>query len=470
MKRVLSVLLTGLFLTSFSAAFAQVSLDNPSATGDSIFDGLPKISVPQPGTPAVTPGPKAADVKPAPERKWTIMVFMNGKNNLEVAGLYNVNQMENIGSTKDMNIVVELGRMKGQEGDVDMDGDWTGARRILVKKDKDSDKITSPTVATTETVDMGDYKRVVDFVTWSKKAYPAKKYMLILWDHGTGWLDPQQKKKEMPSKGISFDDETGNYIRTQQIGQILKESGKVDILAYDACLMQMGEVAFEVKDYTEVIVGSEETVPGYGFPYGIFLGVLAKNPGMSAEELGSITVDAFKLFYDKVKKSAQLSAIRSSKLDTLGAKLAEFGKLAKDVNDAEALKAARTGVMRYDILGKDSDPNMTISFFGDLAQYAQLLAANAKGTDAKTASLKEKSAALQDFIKKELVIANKASGKNNAGRELSESTGISVYLPPAEVRVPQEKLEGIFEGKYTEFAFDKATGWHDFVTYLYGVK
>jgi len=280
----------------------------------------------------------------------------------------------------------------------------------------------------------------------------------------------QQKKKEMPSKGISFDDETGNYIRTQQIGQILKESGKVDILAYDACLMQMGEVAFEVKDYTEVIVGSEETVPGYGFPYGIFLGVLARNPGMSAEELGSITVDAFKLFYDKVKKSAQLSAIRSSKLDTLGAKLAEFGKLAKDVNDAEALKAARTGVMRYDIIGKDSDPNMVISFFGDLAQYAQLLAANAKGTDAKTASLKEKSAALQDFIKKELVIANKASGKNNAGRELSESTGISVYLPPAEVRVPQEKLEGIFEGKYTEFAFDKATGWHDFVTYLYGVK
>src|SRR3989339_1466776 len=129
---------------------------------------------------------------------------------------------------------------------------------------------------TTENVDMGDYKRVVDFVAWAKTNYPAKRYMLIIWNHGSGWMDPKGSPK-----GISFDDETGNYIRTPQIGLILKEAGKVDILAFDACLMQMAEVAYEVKDNAQVIVGSEETVPGLGYPYGLFLGAMAKRPNLT---------------------------------------------------------------------------------------------------------------------------------------------------------------------------------------------
>ena len=435
------------------------------------------------------PPPTAAKAVPvnAPSvktaRKWTVMVFLNGKNNLEIAGLYNVNQMEKVGSTNDINIVVELGRMNGQAaGDVHLDGDWTGSRRLFIKKDADEEVINSPVVQQDPKADMGDYNRAVDFVKWAKKNYPAQKYMLILWDHGSGWLDPQPTAKKKSSKGISFDDETNNYIRTRQIGQILKDSGKVDVLAFDACLMQMGEVAFEVKDKTDVIVGSEEVVPGLGYPYSVFLGALAKNPGMDSETLGATTVEAFKMFYDalnsnsaaagKPLKGAQLSAIRSSKLADFGVKVSEFAALAKEVNDVAALKAARTGVMRYDMIGPESDPQKAISFYGDMYSYAGLVAANLKGADGptKAAALKQKSVELQDFISKQLVIDSKASGTDRLGRNMADSHGISIYLPPAEVRVPQEKLEGIFEGQYTDFEFDKAVKWHDFVTYLYGVK
>jgi hypothetical protein len=418
---------------------------------------------------------KAAPVTPPAlraEKKWTVMVFINGKNDLEMAGLYNVNQMERVGSTKDVNIVVEIGRMNGQDdGDTDADGNWTGSRRLFIKKDKDESRITSPGIEGGGNADMGDYRRVVSFINWARKNYPARKYMLILWDHGTGWLDPRQTATAA-GKGIAFDDETNNYIRTRQIGQVLKEAGKVDVLAFDACLMQMGEVAFEVKDKTDVIVGSEEVVPGLGYPYSLFLGALAKNPNMSAESLGVAMVESFKMFYDAVKKSAQLSAIRSSKLEEFGTKTAEFAALAREVNDVAALNAARAGVLRYEILGKASDPKKTISFYGDLHDYAGLLAANLKGAEGPTnaALLKVRSAELQEFIDKQLVIANKASGKDRLGRELSDSHGISVYLPPAEAGLPQAKLESVFEGKYTEFEFDKAVKWHDFVTYLYGVK
>jgi len=181
-------------------------------------------------------------------------------------------------------------------------------------------------------------------------------------------------------------------------------------------------------------------------------------------------VEAFKIFYDAVKKGAQLSAIRTSRLDELAVRISEFTKLARDIGDTDALKAARDGVIRYDAIGPGSDPEMKISFYGDLSQFAQLVSANLKKDDARVAELRDKSAKLRDFIDKELVINNKASLQNRVGRELSESRGISVYLPPVETRITQDRLEGIFEGKYTDFVFDKAAGWHDFVTYLYGIK
>lgn len=432
------------------------------------FDGrTPKSyssSAPAVPAPALAEASKGF-LKAAAAKEWTVMVFINGKNNLEMAGLFNVNQMEKIGSTAKMNIVVEIGRMNGQEGgDTDLDGNWTGSRRLLIKKDKNQNKISSPVLQKDLTVDMGDYKRAVDFVKWSKEKFPAKRYMLVIWNHGSGWMDPLKEQK-----GISFDDETGNYIRTPQIGLILKEAGKVDILAFDACLMNMAEVAFEVKDNAEVIVGSEETVPGLGFPYDLFLGAMAKKPAMTTEETGAVMVEAFKMFYDAVKKGGQLSALRASKLDGLAVKISEFAKLAKENGDVNALKAARAGVLRFDAVGAGSDPDMSISFYGDISNFAQLAVAGLK-PGGKSDALKASAAALQDYIDKELVIYNKSSGKNRVGRDLSESKGISVYLPPTETRIAQARLEGIFEGKYADFAFDKATGWHDFVTFLYGAK
>lgn len=444
------------FLISFSGLSYAQEFDPAFSAGR-----MDSISVPVPGKTAVEP---ATDEK-ASVKKLTIMVFMNAKNNLEMAGLYNMNRMETTGSTKDMNILVEMGRMNGQaEGDTDLDGNWTGVRRYYVKKDSDPEKIKSQVVFEQAEYDMGDYKQAVEFVKWTKEKYPAKKYVLILWDHGTGWLDPQQKSSE--DKGISFDDETGNYIRTKQIGRILKDAGRVDILAFDACLMQMTEVLTEVKDYTSVVVGSEETIPGTGYPYDLIVGALARNPDLSAEEIGAVMVEAFKMFYEKMKRSAILSAVRSSKIDGLNKLAADFAKLAMEAKDLEALKKARTDTMRFDILGP-GDENMTISFFGDLHQFADIAGGNVTKTEPAAVSFKSKAEELKNFIANDLVIHKGGFGANRAGKNLEDAGGISVYIPPAAPQVPQEKLEGIFEAPYTTFDFNTTTKWHDFATFMY---
>jgi hypothetical protein len=444
-----------------AAIFFSVSLASGARALELDFAGAGHKAAPAPAAaaPAELPGTRTA-------KEWTVMVFINGKNDLEMAGLYNMNQMEMVGSDANINIVVEYGRMNGQAGDTAEDGNWTGVRRYFVTRDADPNKVTSKVVQNDSYADMGDYRRAVDFVKWAKKNYPARRYMLVLWDHGSGWMDPKKAKGD--AKGISFDDETGNYIRTKQIGQILREAGPVDLLDFDACLMQMGEVAYEVKDYTKVIVGSEELVPGMGHPYGMYLDVLAQKPTMSTEELGAYIVECFYKFYEYHKNPVQLSAIRSAKLNMLATKTREFAQLALNANDPAALKAAKAGVIRYDALGEQTDPKMTLSFYGDLHQFAGLVAANLKPGNMYASSLKSKAADLQKFIDNELVIYNRAYGKNRVGRPLSESRGISVYLAPADEKLPQAALEGIFEGGYNNFEFSKVTGWHQFVTAMYG--
>ncbi len=128
--------------------------------------------------------PKAELNKSKALKEWTVMVYVNGKNDLSKFGEKDVNEMETIGSTSKMNIVVELGTE-----------DET-TERFLVKKDHFPTLVTSKPLEILENDDMGDWKHLVDFATWSKKKFPAKRYMLIIWNHGDGWVT---------SKGISYD-------------------------------------------------------------------------------------------------------------------------------------------------------------------------------------------------------------------------------------------------------------------------
>ncbi len=215
-------------------------------------------------------------------KEWTVIVFMNAKNDLaqsQMLGLSgkwaekDIAEMKKVGSTDKVNVVVDYGTA------------GKGDKRMLIGK--------GGLLSSGETVysqdpnaDMGDYKRVIDFVKWSKTTFPAKHYMLVLWNHGLGWIDPVMKPQAAggAAKGILFDDETKNYVRTRQLGEILRQSGYVDVFAMNACLMQMAEVAYEVKDNVGLIVGSEETMLAYGFDYESLLNFINANPGANADK------------------------------------------------------------------------------------------------------------------------------------------------------------------------------------------
>lgn len=46
----------------------------------------------------------------ATEKNWTVMVYMAGDNNLDSAGVVDLTEMKKVGSTKEINILVQFDR------------------------------------------------------------------------------------------------------------------------------------------------------------------------------------------------------------------------------------------------------------------------------------------------------------------------------------------------------------------------
>ena len=362
------------------------------------------------------------------EKEWTMMVFMNAKNNLEEFGIGDVNEMESVGSSSKVNVIVQLGRMDGYDA---TNGDWKGAKIFYVKKDTDTAKIQSKVVKNIGSINMGDYKEVIKFAKWTKENYPAKKYALIIWDHGSGW----EKGNPVTDKGISDDFETGNNIDTPQMGKIAAQVGDLEIMASDACLMQMAEVVYEFKDSpVKYMLGSEEIMPRNGYPYDTILGALAGNPGMDGAALSKVVVSNY--IASVSKPQATHSAVDMSKAAELAPKMDEFAKAAMVAADTETIKAARDGARKF-----DTEDNKDLKHFADLVKE-------------KTKDEKLKAAAeeLSKFIAVGSVLtANEAKTPN--------ANGLAVYLP-----------EAFVDGDYNEIKLAKDTQWDEFLKWQVKIK
>ncbi|MCX5791364.1 MAG: clostripain-related cysteine peptidase [Elusimicrobia bacterium] len=386
---------------------------------------------------ADSPVPKA----PAPLAEWTVMYFVNGKNNLESSAMMDMNQLELVGTTARVRIVAELGRMNGQpEGDDHSEGDWTGVRRYLIVKDADTGRITSPVLMQRARYDMGDWKELAGFIQWTKANYPARRYALVLWDHGNGWkpVDPANAP-HFNDKGFSLDEETGSEISTPQIALALKAVGGVNFLMLDGCNMAMASVAYEVKDYAEALTASEESEPGVVVRYAQFLGMLNARPAMSADEFAANTVRTYRDYFlnssgDSEGTQLTQSAVRLAGMVPFRVKLDAWAAAAVHA-EPQALSAAKKNARLY---GEDPE-------FKDLYDFVELVTA---GT--AQPGLKARGREVMRFMKDELVIENWAQD--------AASHGLSIYVPDA------------YDPLYDGLAWAKDGSWDEFARFIATIK
>ncbi|MFA6315848.1 MAG: clostripain-related cysteine peptidase, partial [Elusimicrobiota bacterium] len=270
---------------------------------------------------------------------------------------------------------------------------------------------------------------MVEFVKWAKAAAPAKRYMLIVWNHGSGW-DRFTTRGDFWTNGISYDDETGNHISTAQLESALAGIGGLDILSMDACLMQMAEVAYQVRKHAAVVVASEETEPGDGYTYDTFLAGLAAKPNATPAQLGKIAADSFTAHYAKLGQGATQSAVMGGAFDALLAK-------------ADAWTGAVLAAKEVDVV-KTAGQNAQDFYYSsnkDLYHFVKLVT---EGT--KDANVKAKGEDLLNHLSGQVISANAITGS-----AYKNAYGLAVYLP-SYYSSAYDKLAWSLDGNWDAFA------------------
>ncbi|GAB6887955.1 hypothetical protein JCM13304A_14530 [Desulfothermus okinawensis JCM 13304] len=283
--------------------------------------------------------------------KWTVIVYMDGDNSLCTEIDNDLNEISKIGSSKDVNVVVQT----------DSNSDTTKRYFILQNENR--------LLADLGELNMAEPDTLIDFVTWAVDNYPAEHYLLVLWDHGTGF-------KSIRAKRDIFEDDTSNGVAMSipdlgySLAKIKEHIGKkIDIVGMDACLMGMVEIAYEIKDYADFMVASENTEPFAGWPYDAILSYLIKDKegNITSYDLSKKIVELFVSSYTS-SDEATLSAIDLSKMDSLIDSLSDFtGDLINGVQGDPALKNALkttiyNGVQKFDDGGDEFGIDLNDSY------------------------------------------------------------------------------------------------------------
>lgn len=289
---------------------------------------------------------------------WTIVVYLQADNSLAPFANYNINDMQlGIKSNAKLNMLVQWDQPNNKK---------TWRYKIVPGGRVEVDSLA-------QEMGINPQQELIDMMQWAKTKYPANHYALILWNHGSGvedlrdpyaqmrqiissWIEiPGALTKKDIERGILYDDSQGTVLSNQGllnamagIKQLLGKN--IDIVGMDACLMAMVEVAFQIKNYADFFVASEEVEAGQGWAYAPFLTMLTQsNLPVAPRDLASSIVNGYKLLYqnnrqvqDFTLSVIQLSGIAALKdnIDKVIAALDDC-KNAHKTNAISAVKTAR---------------------------------------------------------------------------------------------------------------------------------
>ena len=369
------------------------------------------------------------------EVDWLFMVYLDADNNLESAGIDDLNEMEVAGSTSNVKIVVQMDRAtRGTPDDDTSNGDWTDAMRFYVTQDTDTRIINSPVIADLGEVNMGDPATLQSFIEWAIANYPAKHYALVLWDHGSGW----RENSATAMKSICVDDQAGDELTMTELRSALAAAyattgKKLDIIGFDACLMQMVEVAYQVMPYGDIAVGSEESEPGDGWDYATPLTALTTTPTMTAPQLATQIVNNYISSYPSTSSITQ-SAARQELIDELATAVNSFAQaMTSATGDWDKIRTARSQAQEYYYI-----------YYIDLYHFAQLVNQNANISQ----GVRDAASSVMTAVTNAII----AEGHTSS---LANSHGLSIYYP--------ETTADYFSDYETSVVFSTDNQWDDFL-------
>ena len=415
------------------------------------------------------------------KKEWTVLVWMAGDNDLEDFSLTDLQELKKVGSTSKVDVFAQIDSMRDDH-----------TLRYHVRK---GTTVKDDVVMDLGETNTGDPKVAIDFFTWGIAESPAKRYLMVIWNHGSGIDEtdiyrrasrfrgaggpakltitrraaPEQgqiaqrrlrtalssrfrrslfastlttalKPPRPNARAIAYDDSARDFLDNLELAKVLaavktKLKRKIDLVGFDACLMNMIEVAHQLRGSADFITGSEELEPGDGWPYDRVLADLVAKPSMSAAQLGTVIVNRYVAAY---------------KGDTVTLSLLDLAKSPAVVQAVDKLAAALITALKQGELGaitkaaKDAQRFDTKDFL-DLGDLAAQLAKRCKSREVKSAA-KAVAAALKGAF---------VAAEKHTGTTVARATGVSIYCP---IIVRESKMV------YNRLAFAKDSRWDEFLT------
>jgi len=239
-------------------------------------------------------------------------------------------------------------------------------------------------------------------------------------------------------RAIAYDDTNRDFLDNAELKRVLARVVKVakrpiDVLGFDACLMSMVEVAYQLRGLVGHIVASEELEPGDGWPYDKVIADLAANPKANGAAVAKSIVRRYLASYP-VSEEVTDSAVDVSRVSALAQAVDHLAAAClptlQTPADYAAFGRAVTNAQRFDM--KD---------YVDLGDLCRQLIARSPRADVQQAA-QHVLATLQGA--QPFVVA-----EGHKGGTVARATGTAIYFP----------LVGDVQVAYGGLDFAKATRW-----------
>lgn len=421
--------------------------------------------------------PARADVA-----QWTVLVYLDADNNLDVDGLTTFAELATVPDSHEVNVVVQYDRPPTAH---ESDESWSETLRF--KMAYGLEPLRGKAIESEGELDMGDPATLADFIDWGVQHYPARHYALVIWDHGGGYrmmvrgmdgesasvhagvdCDPlhgeasERSTAMSPLKSISWDDTSQDQLYNQEVQSAIlaaRLASPLDVLGFDACLMSMVETGYEFRKEARVMVASEELVPGLGWPYHLWVKALVQRPDMTPAELGKVIVASYADFYRNPQYHSPWNTLSVTDLSQAAVLAGKVSTLANACihsmhTQRPVFTATRAACKEY---GVSKETQEAPFYHVDLGRWSELVSQKATDPVVRQAAREVVSGIAQ------AVLADSVGDCN--GGDFG-SRGLAIYFPStADAYRTDKRAENGYEKSNTKFPVDFVveSTWSDFL-------
>ncbi len=368
---------------------------------------------------------------------WTLFVYMESDKELNDAAIKNITDMARSGVPGNINVVIQL--------HVWQETAW----RYVVSG---SSIILDSSVELT----LDPEQDLINGLTWAFTKFPSQKIMTVLWNHGFGILDPvwSEHQESWVPENIQDVQVTRSRLVTDMIEHknhrgvlfypfnkvFLTNSGmvnafnkikntvlggrKIDIISADACKMAMIEIAYQLSEFGDYLIGSQDCELKDGCDYFSLINNLSKN--LSPKDIAINIVRDYETYYKPRAACGRYtqSAIDLNNINNLIISLDDFIKTAQEIYEAENLE------IKKDIFEIINSSRKVMPEFCKMPSYIDITSYfNSLKEELSFANSDKKFDKLISTIDNLVLAVNKSVVANTRGFKSAHAQGLSIYYP-----------------------------------------